>query len=94
LTQAESPFAALHIEHIIPRKHRGDDSADNLALACVSCNIYKGANLTGIDPVTMKIEALFHPRRQQWADHFMWREREIVGISPVGRTTVEVLRLN
>jgi 5-methylcytosine-specific restriction endonuclease McrA len=35
LRQEDSLLAALHIEHIIPRKHGGSDAPDNLALACV-----------------------------------------------------------
>jgi hypothetical protein len=44
-----------HIEHIIPRQHEGRDDHDNLALACHRCNLLKGPNLTGIDPITGEI---------------------------------------
>ena len=47
-----SPLAALHIEHVRPRKHGGTDDGDNLALTCIDCNLRKGPNLTGIDPGT------------------------------------------
>jgi 5-methylcytosine-specific restriction endonuclease McrA len=40
----------FHVEHIIPRQHAKDDSAENLAVACPACNLVKGPNLTGIDP--------------------------------------------
>lgn len=50
LSQDDSPLAALHIEHIIPRAHGGTDHLDNLALACIDCNLHKGPNLTGLDP--------------------------------------------
>jgi 5-methylcytosine-specific restriction endonuclease McrA len=46
----DSPLARLQIEHIVPRKHGGNDDLDNLALACIDCNLRKGTNLTGIDP--------------------------------------------
>lgn len=52
LHQDDSPLAALHIEHIRPRKHGGTDDEENLALACIDCNLRKGPNLTGIDPLT------------------------------------------
>ena len=42
----------------------------NLALACSHCNLHKGPNLAGIDPVGKKIEPLYHPRTQPWNDHF------------------------
>jgi HNH endonuclease len=70
LHQDDSPLAALHIEHIIPKIHGGSDTTDNLALACIDCNLHKGTNLTGIDPETNEITELFHPRRQAWGDHF------------------------
>ena len=48
--QDDSPLAALHVEHIIPKIHGGSDDVENLALACIDCNLHKGTNLTGIDP--------------------------------------------
>ena len=41
-----------HIEHVVPRQHSGSDDPSNLALACHRCNLSKGPNLTGIDPIT------------------------------------------
>lgn len=49
LSQEDSPLAALHVEHIIPRAHGGTDDFQNLALACIDCNLHKGPNLTGIN---------------------------------------------
>ena len=63
LHQHDSPLAALHVEHIIPKTHGGSDDIDNLALACIDCNLHKGTNLTGIDPETSAVTQLFHPRR-------------------------------
>ena len=50
LRQEDSPLAALHVEHIVPKTHGGTDDLENLALACIDCNLHKGPNLTGIDP--------------------------------------------
>ena len=83
-----------HIEHIVAKQHGGTDSEDNLALACHRCNLYKGPNLTGIDPSTLQVAVLFHPRRDGWADHFVERDAVIAGISAVGRATVHVLAMN
>ena len=94
LHQDDSPLASLHIEHITPKMHGGSDDLDNLALACIDCNLHKGPNLTGIDPVTRKVTALFHPRRQEWDDHFAWRGIHLVGKSATGRTTIRVLDMN
>ena len=51
---------------------------DNLALACWHCNLKKGPNLTGIDPETGQIAALFHPRKDKWADHFTMGEGKLL----------------
>lgn len=94
LKQDDSPLASLHVEHVIPRKHGGTDDLYNLALACIDCNLHKGPNLTGIDSETKAITQLFHPRRDNWAEHFEWVGAEIVGKTACGRTTVQVLDMN
>jgi hypothetical protein len=38
LHQDDSPLAALHVEHIIPKSHEETGDLDNLALACIDCN--------------------------------------------------------
>jgi hypothetical protein len=87
-------LAALHVEHVLPRKHGGGDDLDNLALACIDCNLHKGSNVAGYDPETRQLTELFHPRRQLWHEHFERRGPAIVGRTPVGRATIEVLQLN
>lgn len=94
LHQDDSPLAALHIEHVIPKKHGGSDDLSNLALACIDCNLQKGANLAGIDPLVGRIVPLFNPRRQRWQDHFEPLGIYIFGKTAVGRATVHVLNLN
>ena len=94
LHQNDSLLAALHVEHIIPRQHGGTDDLENLALACIDCNLHKGPNLTGIDPETNGVTRLFHPRRDRWDEHFAWRGLYLVGRTAVGRVTVRVLQMN
>jgi 5-methylcytosine-specific restriction endonuclease McrA len=94
LHQDDSPLAALHLEHIRPRKHGGTDDESNLCLACIDCNLRKGPNLTGIDPQTGEVTPLFHPRQQKWDDHFAWEGIRITGRTAIGRTTVQVLEMN
>lgn len=94
LHQEDSPLAVLHVEHIIPRFHGGSDDLDNLALACIDCNLHKGPNLTGIDPETNRVTELFHPRQQRWEDHFAWRGIYIISKTATGRVTVRVLGMN
>jgi hypothetical protein len=94
LHQDDSPLAVLHIEHIIPKIHGGNDDFDNLALACIDCNLHKGPNLTGIDPEMGAVTELFHLRRHVWDDHFAQRGIYLVSNTPIGRTTIRVLKMN
>ena len=94
LHQDDSPLAALHLEHIRPRKHGGSDDESNLGLACIDCNLRKGSNLTGIDPLTGAVTGLFHPRQQRWEDHFAFEGIHIIGRTATGRTTIQVLDMN
>ena len=94
LSQSDSPLAALRIEHIIPKFHGGSDALDNLALACIDCNLHKGPNLTGIDPDTDTVTELFHPRRDRWIEHFEQRGIYLIAKTAVGRTTIRVLNMN
>jgi len=86
----------LEVEHIVPIARGGEDTAANWALACRACNLYKGTHISGNDPVSDAVIRLFHPRVDQWEDHFQVAPEsgEIVGRTPVGRATVVRLRLN
>ncbi|MFZ4663378.1 MAG: HNH endonuclease [Caldilineaceae bacterium] len=84
------------VDHITPRAHEGATAAANLCLACASCNGSKQARVDGIDSQTGERITLFHPRQQRWQEHFAWNAdgTRILGITPCGRVTVEVLKLN
>ena len=86
--------AAFEIDHVIARQHRGRTVAGNLALSCVYCNGRKGPNLTGRDLATGKLTRLYHPRRHKWTYHFRYQWSTINGRTPIGRTTIDVLRMN
>jgi HNH endonuclease len=94
LPQIDSPLASLQIEHVVARKHGGDDSLENLALACIDCNLHKGTNIADYDPVTGQLSELYHPRRHVWPEHFRLEDALIVGITAIGRTTVFILNMN
>jgi hypothetical protein len=94
MPQAATPLIPFHVEHIVSRQHGGTDDPSGLALACDRCNVYKGPNLTSIDPDTRTVVALFSPRRDVWTDHFVVREEEILGLTPTGRPTVRLLNMN
>lgn len=82
------------VDHAIALKHGGKTLAENLVLSCLPCNRYKGSDLTSIDPLTGEIVPLFNPRVQNWFDIFKLEDNYIQGITPVGRTTVFLLKLN
>lgn len=86
--------ATFHIDHVTPVVAGGLTTADNLALACVSCSLYKGARQSIEDPETSQAVTIFNPRQQTWKEHFSWRGVEVVGLTAVGRGTVNALKLN
>lgn len=94
LIRGEHMTTSLQMEHIIARQHGGDDDPANLALACGPCNLHKGPNVAGIDPASGQLVALFHPRRDVWADHFALQGPAIIGLTPTGRATASVLAMN
>ena len=86
--------ATFHIDHVTPVAADGKTVADNLALACVSCSLRKGARQTAVDPETTTGTALFNPRRDIWLEHFAWQEVTLCGLTATGRATIAALELN
>jgi hypothetical protein len=84
----------FQIDHIIARKHHGTDDLENLALACFACNNHKGPNVAGVDPNTGEVVRLYNPRSDQWEEHFEWRGASLLGRTPIGGATVNVLEFN
>lgn len=84
----------FHVDHIRPQKHDGPTVEENLAWCCAACSLFKGPNPAGYDPDTDELQPLFNPRQQPWAKHFEWSGATLIGVSPVGRTTIAVLRIN
>ena len=78
----------FHVEHIMSQQHHGSDDESNLALACHFCNRHKGPNLAGMDLTTGELTRLFNPRTDIWDQHFQIQAGHIIGLTPVGRTTV------
>lgn len=94
LIHQEDAVARHQIDHVIAEKHGGPTTLENLALSCILCNLRKGTDLSSIDPDTGEVETLFNPRTQQWSEHFQIDDIRIVGSTPHGRTTVQLLQLN
>jgi hypothetical protein len=77
-------------------KRGGQDDELNLWQSCRLCNEAKGTLTETIDPETNTVVPLYNPRTQAWATHFVWNEQGtyIIGLTPVGRATVQALSLN
>jgi hypothetical protein len=90
----EGQLATFHIDHVIPVAAGGETTADNLALASVSCSLRKGARQTVTDLVTNQEVSIFNPRIDEWHTHFYWENVYLVGRTPKGRATVDALALN
>ena len=93
LPQAFSLFS-FEIDHIIAKKHGGATVPENLALACFYCNSFKGPNIASLDGQTGKLVQLFNPRRHHWKRCFRWAGPLLVGRTPIGRVTIQVLCIN
>jgi hypothetical protein len=90
----EGQEARFHIDHIVPVVRGGETKEENLALACVSCSLRKAARQYALDPETGVETRLFNPRTDSWRDHFRWDGVRVLGLTPIGRATVEPLKMN
>lgn len=84
----------FQIDHIIAQKHGGASILENLALSCFHCNSHKGPNIAGLDPDSGELARLYHPRLDEWPNHFVWSGPTLRGSTPVGRVTIRVLVMN
>jgi hypothetical protein len=93
LAVTTEPFA---VEHIVPTVRGGRTTMDNLALSCSGCNGHKYDRVEAYDPFSQSLTPLYHPRQHIWSEHFAWNEdySHVVGLTPIGRATVETLHLN
>jgi hypothetical protein len=96
LTAEDLTVAIFELEHIVPRSTGGETVFQNLCLACPICNRYTSDLTLAKDPVTEMDIRLFHPQQDRWQDHFSWNHdaTQILGLTPVGRATVEALKMN
>jgi hypothetical protein len=93
IDQQDTP-TTHEVDHLVAIKHGGQPQSENLALACLRCNRLKGSDLTAIDSLDGSVIPLFNPRQHAWRDHFEIAGVLIRGITPAGRATVALLRLN
>ncbi len=87
---------SFEIDHIVSRSGGGKTIVDNLCLSCPTCNRHKANRSRALDPVSRHPVPLFHPKRDQWPEHFSWGDdfSQIFGLTPTGRATAEALQFN
>ncbi len=90
------PGLEHQVEHIIPVKHGGTADFENLALACIACNLFKGSDVGSFDfAADGKITRFFNPREDVWTQHFQIDEDGIIeSLTAVARVTIRILRFN
>jgi hypothetical protein len=95
-SQEEFSVGPFCVDHIVSGSAGGASTLGNLAFACPGCNAHKGAKTVARDPVSGEFVRLFNPRKDAWRDHFSWSSDQcvVVGLTPVGRATVEALQMN
>ena len=82
------------VDHVVSRKHGGASSIENLAYACVLCNRYKGSDVASIDELTGEPIRLYDPRHSPWTKHFRLNSAIMEPLTPQGKATIQILRLN
>jgi hypothetical protein len=89
-------YIPFTVDHILPLSEGGEDSVENLAMACFHCNRHKSNKQSAIDKATGQAVPLFNPRKQHWPDHFIWSSDGllIVPLTATGRATAELLEFN
>jgi hypothetical protein len=89
-------YVRFTIDHVLPLSQGGTHTPANLALACFHCNRHKGERSTAVDTITGSEAPLFNPRRDVWAEHFLWSADGlwIVGRTSTGRATIIALEMN
>jgi hypothetical protein len=96
MSQEKFSSQSFSLEHIFPKILGGNQDIDNLALACQGCNNFKFTKIKIIDKDTETETSLFNPRQDEWTEHFGWNHNctIILGLSAIGRVTVDALQLN
>jgi len=86
----------MTVDHVIPESKGGLTEFDNLCFSCRRCNEFKGCTLTAKVPLSKRIAPLYHPRRQNWNEHFAWDETGVLitGLTDIGRATIIALNMN
>jgi hypothetical protein len=89
----DDTYLGFQIDHIISEKHGGATTEENLAQACIFCNLKKGSDIGSLDDLGNLVR-LFNPRIDEWNDHFRFDGPRIEGITPSGEATSKLLGFN
>jgi hypothetical protein len=87
-------YFGCQIDHVVSEKHGGPTTADNLAFACLFCNVAKGSDVGSLDWETGELVRFFNPRIDLWWNHFELSGDRIDPLTAVGRVTVRILGFN
>ncbi|NEO76721.1 HNH endonuclease [Moorena sp. SIO4G3] len=91
---SEQDSGGCQFDHIISVKHGGETSAENLAYACLYCNLNKGTDLGSIIWRTGDLVRFFNPRRDPWSEHFRLDGAMIQSLTDIGEVTAKILQFN
>ncbi|NEP36848.1 MULTISPECIES: HNH endonuclease signature motif containing protein [unclassified Moorena] len=91
---SEQDSGGCQFDHIISVKHGGETTAENLAYACLYCNLNKGTDLGSIIWPTGDLVRFFNPRREQWSEHFRLEGAMIQSLTDIGEVTARILQFN
>ena len=90
----EDAYFRFQVEHIISRKHGGSSELENLALACVLCNRYKGSDIASLTSETGGLVRFYNPRIDHWSEHFRLNGVIIEPLTEIGEATIRILQMN
>ena len=93
IAEADAYFK-FQVEHIVSRKHGGSSDLENLALACVFCNRYKGSDIASLAPETGELIRFYNPRIDRWREHFRLDAVVIEPLTNIGEATIRILQMN
>jgi len=90
----EEDSGGCQFDHVISVKYGGETTAENLAYACLYCNLNKGTDLGSIIWRTGDLVRFFNPRREKWSEHFCLEGAMIQRLTDIGEVTARILQFN
>jgi hypothetical protein len=96
LIHEDDTFFGCQVDHIVSEKHSGPTQADNLAYACLFCNLHKGSDVGTFVPGTQTLVRFFNPRIDVWNEHFALSAdgTTLVPLTEIGEATARIFRFN